>query len=72
MQSDGLPLTEVLQIRLRQPRSLLIIENVDSEATATAVAGACWDVPRLLHPDHSVGFRDWESARTGRSFSLPR
>lgn len=38
MQSDGLPLTEVLQIRLRQPRSLLIIENVDSEATATAVA----------------------------------
>lgn len=38
MQSAGLPLPEALSIRLRQPRSLLIIENVDSEATATEVA----------------------------------
>jgi len=38
MQSAGLPLPEAIQIRLRQPRSLLLIENVDSEATATEVA----------------------------------
>lgn len=51
MQSAGLQLPEALNIRLSQLRSLLIIENVDSEVAATAIAqlvGMFPDCPMLI------------------------